>query len=77
MNGFSNDEIVLIMRAVKGLTKSSSPELPPALPIPAADLIFAKTTPNSLTMVLGDIIADMSQDHAYLKANPPPLPRQA
>ena len=34
-------------------------------------LIFAKTTPHSLQMPLQKLIADMSQDHEYLKRNPP------
>jgi hypothetical protein len=35
------------------------------------DLIFAKTTPNSVQMRLQDLIVDMSQDHEYLQKNPP------
>ena len=59
LNGFSNEEISSIMKAVKGLYT------------PPADLIFAKTTPSSLKMVLKDLIRDMSEDHEYLKQNPP------
>ena len=59
LNGFSNEEIAAIMKAVKGLYP------------PKSDLIFAKTTPNSLNMVLKELIVDMSQDHEYLKKNPP------
>ena len=59
MNGFSYDEITQIMRTVKGLFESPR------------DLIFAKTTENSLEMKLKDLIIDMSEDHEYLKNNPP------
>jgi hypothetical protein len=59
MNGFSQEEIVAIMRAVRRLFENPG------------DLIFAKTTPKSVNMVLKDLIVDMSEDHEYLKNNPP------
>jgi len=59
LNGFSNDEIGKIMHAIKKLYN------------PPEDLIFAKTTQNSLQMVLKDLIVDISSDHEYLKSNPP------
>ena len=59
MNGFSYEEINKIMRAVKAQFESPR------------DLIFAKTTDTSVTMTLQDLIVDMSQDHEYLKNNPP------
>jgi hypothetical protein len=62
LNGFSNDEIAKIMSAVK--KQFDTPR----------DLIFAKTTPNSLQMKLTELIEDLSEDHAYLQANPPQIP---
>ncbi len=59
MNGFSYEEITRIMRAVKALFDNPR------------DLIFAKTTDSSLEMKLSDLIIDMSEDHEYLKNNPP------
>ncbi len=59
MNGFTYEEITKIMRSVKGLFDNPK------------DLIFAKTTDQSLEMKLADLIVDMSEDHEYLKANPP------
>ncbi len=59
MNGFSNDEIARIMAAVKPLFENPR------------DLIFAKTTKHSVEMKLKDLIVDISQDHEYLKKNPP------
>ena len=59
MNGFSQEELVSIMRAVRRLFDNPR------------DLIFAKTTPKSVNMVLKDLIVDMSEDHEYLKNNPP------
>lgn len=65
MNGFSNEEINAVMKAVRS-----------AFP-PRTDLIFAKTTPSSLNMVLKELIVDMSEDHDYLKKNPPQAGKKA
>ncbi len=59
MNGFNDSEINTIMNAVKKLFPGKG------------SVIFAKTTPNSLEMKLGELIIDMSQDHEYLQKNPP------
>ena len=61
MHGFENADIDRVMKAVRE-----------ALGRPK-DLIFAKSTPNSLKMQLGELIQDMSEDHEYLKNNPPDL----
>ena len=61
LNGFSNDEIAQIMAAVKKLFDNPR------------ELIFAKTTKHSVEMKLGDLIKDISEDHAYLLANPPEI----
>lgn len=60
LNGFTNEELDLIMRAVRSAV--SNPR----------ELIFGKTTPTSLQMKLKDLIVDISQDHDYLRNNPPP-----
>ena len=39
--------------------------------VSTGELIFAKSTENSLQMKLADLITDMSEDHEYLKNNPP------
>ncbi len=61
LNGFSDDEIARIMRAVKKLFENPR------------ELIFAKTTKRSINMKLGDLIEDISGDHEYLMKNPPQL----
>lgn len=82
LNGFTDAEIVNIMRIVKSIYGDSSPEqalaniaaarqLPEARSVAAAELIFAKTTKNSLQTKLADLIVDMSADHEYLRKNPP------
>ncbi|MFW5994616.1 MAG: DUF3783 domain-containing protein [Spirochaetia bacterium] len=65
LNGFDYEEITKIMRAVKALFDKPK------------DLIFAKTTDSSLQMKLADLIIDMSEDHEYLKNNPPGGPKGA
>ncbi|HUX50736.1 MAG TPA: DUF3783 domain-containing protein [Spirochaetia bacterium] len=59
MNGFSHEEISRIMKAVKALFEKPG------------DLIFAMTTERSLNTKVKDLIVDMSNDHEYLKKNPP------
>lgn len=71
LNGFADHEIMQIMRAVKTLCRPGAQGEAPLLAHAPQDLIFAKTTPNSLGMVLGDLIGDMAADHAWLQANPP------
>ena len=58
LHAFDNREISLIMRAVKGA-------------LGGRDIIFAKSTPTSLKMRLGDVVDDVSEDHEYIKKNPP------
>lgn len=46
-------------------------QIPETQSVSPRDLIFAKTTENSVEMKLSDLIIDMSEDHEYLKNNPP------
>lgn len=64
MNGFTDREIHQIINAVKKLFDNPK------------DLIFAKTTDTSVNMKLKDLIVDMSEDHEYLKQNPPNLQKK-
>lgn len=88
LNGYSDAEIASIMRVVKSIYSDVTPEqalagiaaarqVPQAREVDARDLIFAKTTKNSLQMKLADLIVDMSEDHEYLRNNPPAPPRPA
>ncbi|MCA1753270.1 MAG: DUF3783 domain-containing protein [Spirochaeta sp.] len=60
LNGFTNEELDLVMRAVRSAVANPR------------QLIFAKTTPTSIEMKLKDLLVDISQDHEYLRKNPPP-----
>ena len=62
LHGFSDHDIGAILRAVKTLF------------VPKRDIVFAKTTTTSLKMRLGELIEDISEDHEYLKNNPPHPP---
>ncbi|MFW6249705.1 MAG: DUF3783 domain-containing protein [Alkalispirochaetaceae bacterium] len=59
MNGFSAEEMDTILKVVK--KSVSDPQ----------DVIFAMTTKTSVEMKLRDLIEDMTEDHEYLKKNPP------
>ncbi len=50
---------------------AAAKQLPVTREVAPGDLIFARTTENSLQMKLADLIVDMSEDHEYLKNNPP------
>jgi hypothetical protein len=50
---------------------AAAKQQPEAQQVSTGDLIFAKSTENSLEMKLADLIEDMSEDHAYLRNNPP------
>mgnify|MGYP001140522787 CR=1 FL=1 len=50
---------------------AAAKQLPEAQSVATGDLIFAMSTENSLEMKLSDLIEDMSEDHEYLKNNPP------
>jgi len=87
LNGYTDNEIVSIMRIVKSIYSDGSPEqalaniaaarqLAEAKTVEPGDLIFAKATSNSLQMKLADIVADVSEDHEYLRKNPPPAQKQ-
>ena len=57
LHGFENKEIAIIMKEVKRALSN--------------DIIFAKSTETSLKMKLRDLIEDVSEDHRYIKNNPP------
>jgi hypothetical protein len=61
------DEFMKRVLKVIGAAK----QLPETQNVSTKDLIFAMTTENSLQMKLADLIEDMSEDHEYLKNNPP------
>ena len=59
MHGFSNDEAIAVMRAVKA-----------AAPDPG-EIAFAITTPTNLEWKIKDLVDQVRFEHEYLKENPP------
>jgi len=59
LHGFTNEQIYMVLKVVKHVMGESE------------DVAFATTTPHSLSMKLGDVIADVTEEHAYMKNNPP------
>lgn len=60
LHGFSREEIFTVIRAIKH--EVGAPE----------DIAFAMTTPHSLTLKLAEVVKDVSEEHEYMKKNPPP-----
>ncbi|TAH56188.1 MAG: DUF3783 domain-containing protein [Sphaerochaeta sp.] len=58
LHGFSREELYMAIRAVKTV-------------LPDADVAFAKSTGHSLKRTLGELVDEIAEDHAYMKANPP------
>ncbi len=58
LHNFNNQELAGIVNLVKREHRGK-------------DIVFAKSTPTSLEMKLGDLIVDICEDHNYLKENPP------
>jgi hypothetical protein len=59
MHGFSNEEAVAMMRAVKAA--ASDP----------GDIAFAITTPTNLEWKIKDLVDQVRAEHESLKQNPP------
>jgi len=59
LHGFSNQEAVTMMRAVK--TATSDP----------GEIAFAITTPTNLEWKIKDLVDQVRFEHEYLKENPP------
>ena len=70
LNGFSDREIMEIMRQVKAMCRDGG-NGEALIDAERRDLIFAKATPHSLESKLGDLILELSGDHEYLRKNPP------
>ena len=60
MHGFSQEEISRIMRGVKSIVED-----------PGA-VAFCMSTDNNLDWKVRDLIKDVTEEHAYMRDNPPP-----
>lgn len=59
INGFSREETFMIVDTIKKTFGKGH------------DIIFAMTTRHSITRPLVDILTELSEDHAFMKKNPP------
>ena len=59
IHGFSNEEAVALMRAVKAAVGDP------------AEIAFAITTPTNLEWKIKDLVDQVRLEHEYLKENPP------
>jgi hypothetical protein len=59
LNGFSTEEAIAVMRAVKALVQDP------------ADIAFAMATETNLHWTVSELIELVAEEHRYMKANPP------
>ncbi len=59
IHGFSRDETIAIMRAAKAA--ASDPQ----------GIAFTTSTPTNLDWKLQDLIAEVREEHEYMRLNPP------
>jgi hypothetical protein len=59
IHGFSREETVTIMRAVKSAVQDPQ------------GVAFTTSTPSNLEWKLKDLITEVREEHAYMQKNPP------
>lgn len=59
INGYSNEVTLKIMRAVKAVLDDPS------------EVAFAMGTETNRTWVVNDLLKEVSEEHEYMKNNPP------
>ncbi|MCF7949628.1 MAG: DUF3783 domain-containing protein [Spirochaetia bacterium] len=59
IHGFSREETIAIMRAAKSV--SSDPQ----------GIAFTTSTPSNIEWKLRDVIAEVREEHEYMRKNPP------
>jgi hypothetical protein len=63
MHGFSHEQMIAIMRAAKAATKE--------LGVDPLSIAFTSSTPTNMEWKLKDLIAEVREEHEYMKKNPP------
>lgn len=59
IHGFSREETIAVMRAAKSVTQDSQ------------GIAFTTSTPTNLDWKLRDLIAEVREEHEYMRQNPP------
>lgn len=65
LHGFSSDQVLAVMRAAKAAAAEAGVD-------PAA-IAFAMTTATNVDWKVSKLLEEVSQDHEYMKKNPPPI----
>lgn len=63
MHGFSHEQMIAIMRAAKAAAKE--------LGVDPLSIAFTSSTPTNMEWKLKDLIAEVREEHEYMKKNPP------
>lgn len=63
MHGFSHEQMIAIMRAAKAAAKE--------LGMDPQNIVFSSSTPTNMEWKLKDLIAEVREEHEYMKKNPP------
>jgi hypothetical protein len=64
LHGFSREELSAVMRAVRSAVKDPG------------DIAFAVTTEANADWKVRDLVREVTEEHEYMKNNPPPGPVQ-
>uniref|UniRef100_A0A7C3I546 DUF3783 domain-containing protein n=1 Tax=Gracilinema caldarium TaxID=215591 RepID=A0A7C3I546_9SPIR len=63
MHGFSHEQMIAIMRAAKAAAKEMG--------VDPLSIAFSSSTPTNMEWKLKDLIAEVREEHEYMKKNPP------
>ncbi|AEJ20089.1 DUF3783 domain-containing protein [Gracilinema caldarium] len=63
MHGFTHEQMISIMRAAKAAAKEAG--------VDPLSIAFSSSTPTNMEWKLKDLIAEVREEHEYMKKNPP------
>ncbi len=63
MHGFSRELTIAIMRAAKKAAQENG--------LDPSGIAFATTTPTNVEWKVGDLLKEVSEEHDFMKKNPP------
>ncbi|MFQ3546894.1 MAG: DUF3783 domain-containing protein [Termitinemataceae bacterium] len=63
MHGFTHEQMIAIMRSAKAAAKEQG--------LDPQSIAFSSSTPTNLEWKLRDLIAEVQEEHEYMKQNPP------
>jgi hypothetical protein len=63
LHGFSSEQALAIMRAAKAAASDSGAD--------PSEIAFAMTTPTNVEWKVSQLLAEVAEEHEYMKKNPP------